>query len=409
MSIVPQGAPPWGRAAVLLLAGALAGAGLSAPVDPDAIRDKLEAMRAAGAIQGSDGRTTVSGAALPTPDKLALLRFLEETRHRTARLLGIRMEGSASALWLFAVAGEPGAPCQVRVRILPGEKPPIRIVVTAPESLQASELADHVCRALLRADALAQGCLDPADSVVRDERSAPYPAWFGAGVARLLDPARRQEDAESVLERWCRAELPEVLVLADAFSPYASADPALAAQLVAWLLDGPERGAQFAALRRLLVQGQPWDAALLADVAGCQPEPGAADACWDAWLLARRWAVLTPGVSAPGLVRRTRAQLPVRPAVLGSHLATFETLDPIEPEDLLDLRAASWLGTAVAGKLGLLQRLGAGRGDAYRAMTEAYSRFFLGLLRGSSRRRLEQILQEADAALRALEGDAHFP
>lgn len=345
----------------------------------------------------------VSGAGVSGADKLTLLRFVEEVRRRASRLLDLPLETPACAIALRVAEGEADAPGQVLVRVDPGEHPPIRVVAYGLPTLHPPLLADRLCGALLRADALAAGYRDPPGSAGASLRRAPYPAWFGAGVARLLETARRQEDAEDVLGRWERGKVLPAPVLAEAFSPHASADPALAAQLVAWLLEAPDRRARMVALRDTLARGRAWTAGAFFEAVGCDLSPGGPDAALDQWLLERRWAVLTPGTTSAGLVRRTRRQLRLRPGTPGLPFSALPSGTVLDPADLPARRSAPWMPEAAAAKVFALQRLASGRDAGYRQMAEAYTAFFVALQRRGSLRDLDRLLHAADGLLSALE------
>jgi hypothetical protein len=358
-------------------------------------------------MRSADGRLRIAGPALTSSEKLEILRFVEDVRDRVGRLLGTPFDGPEFAIGLHVRDSEPEDPGGLDVRVDAGQDPPIRIAIRNPRVLQAPVLAERICAALLRSDALARGYRDANGAAsLASLRCAPYPVWFGAGVARLLDASERQADAESVLSRWSAAQLPCVDVLADAFSPFASADVALAAQLVAWFLDAPDRATRYAHLRTELAKGTPWTSGLFAIAAGCDDEPGGADTAWDGWLLARRWTVLTPGVTHPGLLARTRDQLRVWPGAPGTPLSIFPVRCPLEPSDLILFRSEPWMPETAVAKVVAMQRLGGGRDEAYRRMAEAYSGFFLALQRRESKRRLTKLLAAAEALLVDLESKA---
>lgn len=382
------------------------GSPLSPPPDVDFVRERLSALRAQAPIRSSDGRVQIGGPALNAPDKLVLLRFVEDVRGRASRLLGIDFDGPAYAIAIHAEGGKPGAP-QIDVRVSRPADVPIRIALRNPEGLHAPDLTERLCSALLRADALANGYSDPPGEPTEPaRRCAPYPAWFGAGLARLLDAQRRQADAEAVLARWSDAQLPGVLTLAESFSPYAATDAALASQLVAWFLAAPERAARHVQLRTEFVHGVPWSSALFARAVGCKPLPGCADVDWDLWLLARRWVVLVPGTTQRALVLRTRDQLRVWPGTPGTPLDALPIRAPIEPHALIDLRKAPWMQATAVFKIATTVRIASGRDEAYNRMAMAYASFFAGLRDGESKRRLTASLAAAEGLLAELEAAA---
>ncbi len=400
--------------------GLAATAGLEArPQAPQAVRpslearevlDQLVAQRSRAPLRSADGTISVGGPALSAADSLHLIRVIEQVRGRLRRVLGLPLEGASTAIAVWAVADEdrseppppgeqdpPDRPlARLRVWVAADRTPPIRLLIENPEELEPQDLTRALCGAWLRADALANGWVDPEVLPPQISRSAPYPAWFGHGIARGLDPAVRQADAEATLERWSRAELPPVSVLLQPFSPYADADPALAAQLAAWLLDSTERSARLQTLRDAVIAAGGWSVPVVEQALGVGPERGTLGTDWDLWLLERRWAVLTPGVTPDAFWSRTPSQLLVRPGNPGTPLEAWHPRTPKRPAELIEHRRAAWMPSTASRKVFELQRLAVGRDEDYRHMAAAYTEFFVALQRGVSARRLRRALRIAE-------------
>lgn len=372
------------------------GGGLVPPAEADFVRERFALMQAAAAVRSADGRVFVAGNGLSASGKLTLLGFVEDVRVRASRLLGAPFEGSAFSIGVHVRPGERDVAATLDLRVDISRDPAILLTVRNPESVDAPDMAERLCVAFLGVDALVAGNVPGRG---RGPTPTPYPGWFGAGLARLLDVSARQDDAEGVLARWSAGGLPCFEVLAADFSPYASSDAALSAQLVAWFLDTPDRRSRYERLRRSLGQGRSWAPALLEAVAEPGDSPLALDARWDAWLLSRRWTVLSPGTTHPALVARTRDQVRVWPGSPGTPLGVLPVRRAMEPAELVARRTEPWVAATAAMQAAAMQRLGGGRGGAYRRVAESYAVFFDALRRRASEAVLARRLAEAEALL----------
>ncbi len=375
--------------------------------------DRYATQAADAPIRTADGGISVGGPGLGAADRLLLVRFIDDLRARMRQTLGVPLHASYAAVGVWAAADEPAAgpdaPLEplppdalpgagLVVRVAAGQQPPIRLTIRRPQTLDARELAQALCTAWLRADALAAGWADPPGHPARLLRNAPYPEWFGLGVARGMDRPRRQADAEETLARWSRAELPPVTALLRSFSPYADADPALASQLVAWVLEA----ATMSGLRDAVIAADGWSVAAVAGAMGLERDLAALGGGWDLWLLKRRWAVLTPGLAHDALWARTPPQLLVRPGNPGTPLDAWQPPVPKPPSELIRHRRASWMPATASRKVFEMQRLAAGRDERYQHMAAAYTEFFVALQRGDPARRLRHLLERADERFRTL-------
>ena len=448
----------------LAAAHAADGAGNSREEFAASVREKLASERVLRSADGLVSVTTpveISGA-----DALTLIRFVGDVRRRLSQLLGTPLDDEAYSLQLLvshvADGGSPGVDCWT----LMGRPPPIlRACVTGLDGVDPREVAAALCRGFLRVNAMKANWLDSEwakpDKTLPDNpdrfRHLPYPKWFGTGCARLLDVSARQDDAESALARLEAGNLPPVAELLSMKGSAADADPALAAQLVAWVLDDTPRAVRFRELRQAIiddVHGVWTPAAVLAIAAGTD-DAAAADAAWRQWLADRRWAILTPGSSHPAFVKRLRGllalapppekpadetakapdapdassitsttehtestessaedasgtmppELAVQPDILARipRAAFEENGGTILPEALVLHSDADWAPHAAMAMSGRLLRAAAGHGDDVLAAAKAYGEFFEAVKAREPRGDLARRLLDADALLQALE------
>ena len=422
------------------------------------VREKLADERV---VRSADGLVLVqSPADISGADALTLLRFVGDVRTRLGRLLDTRLDDERYTVRLIvhplADGESPGVDCFTVL----GTPPAIlKTVVAGLEQVDPREVAAALCRGFLRVNAMETDWRDPdgeAHGPLPPDpdrfKHLPYPKWFGTGCARLLDQSARQDDAESAIARLDAGNLPPVAELLAMNGSAAEADPALAAQLVAWLLDSSPRYARFQALRKAVVGDNGtghWTPAAVFAVAAETDDPVEADAVWRRWLSDRRWAILTPGSSHPAFLRRLRGllalmppsppspvvadgaesetatnpeageagevppELAVQPDVLSRipRAAFEENGGTILPEALVLHSDADWAPHAAMAMSGRLLRVAAGHGDDVLAAARAYGEFFEAVRARKPRGDLARLLLDADGRLQALEhrADAEQP
>ena len=179
-----------------------------------------------------------------------------------------------------------------------------------------------------------------------------------------------------------------------------SADPAVAAQLVAFWLSFPDPGRRLRTLCLRLAHGVPWSPELFFSTSVGDASPLAGDRAFDAWLYARTARILSVGVTTPSLVARTRVRMQIFPGRDGVPADWADAPQPLER--LLEPDSAPW-APAVARELrAWILRQAAGRGDAYREAARLYAEFFSDVLAGGRRLRgASDRLSDARAALDA--------
>ena len=409
-----------------LLAGAaavcaaLSSIAADAPLTADQVRDVLAQNNS---YRSSDGLTlVVGGKDLPGADALRLCQFSTDVRKRLSSQLAITMDGPAFTTEIRVLSTTPEKDAYVACSVLPQGMFRIHVWIAGLGEVNPEDVAGALCGGLLRADALAHGWTDAEGQTVQ-LGADPYPVWFGTGVARLLNIANRQYDAEHTIELLESERLPGLIELLSAGESLAQTDRAVASQLVAWLASdgmGPEG---FRGLRKRVLSDGGWAAA-----AGFPDAEAAAEGekTWREWLQHRKWVILTPGMSHPAFVRRVRDLL-----LLAGEDAEKEPEEgeegeegkeekpprksrippevfvsgPLDPEALLRHSREPWAPEAAVAMSGRLQRSLAGHGQDLLAVAAGYGAYFQAVVERRPPSELRRLLDNAEALLAALEKD----
>lgn len=354
----------------------------------------IEKLGEYNGIFNSDQTVRVSGEPLNSVDKQIIMQFVEDVRSRLQQLTNSSFTGEPYRLSIFAENAEPDRPCLIEKDLLSPKvgyknQPTIRISIINPSKMDARDLAREICDGYLSMKVLVSA---------QDSTYAEPPAhWFTAGLARYLDTAPRQDDAESFLAKWHAAKLPPLWKLALINSPHPSADVDVATQLVAYWLSFPDRGKRLDLLCRALGAGDPWSPTLFAETSSGLVELRKADRDFDVWLLARRDTVLVPGQTHRELVTRAYFDLVLNP---GKDNAALDVPVNASPSVLVDRIDEAWTRPCARTKADRIMRLSAGRGAKFRKAAEKYAEFFDGVFRGEAKPKLLATLRLAEIMLR---------
>ena len=355
----------------------------------------------------SSGSTRIDGnGILGYAERSVLKDFLSDVRGRVEAALPSFCPGASPVLCVSVftnAACADGAPAFVRPPVFrraagrDGARTDIALAVENPgNGLDARKLAERAVDGLLGAAVAAAAPGGPPAAAANRP-----PPWFAAGLARTFDVAARQTDYDSTRASWSHASLPPVSALVSADSPFPSADPALAAELVSWWLSFPGKKERWAEMRGRLAAGEAWGPALFF-ATGPGGDAQAADRDWDSWLVARRRLVLSPGTTTRAHVVRALAAMNLVPGADGVPADLGGGPRPLA--DIFGPSASSWAQAAAAAKLETLARLSAGRGDGFRAAAGTLSGLLAPVAAG--RRAPDGAAETARAALAALAGSA---
>ena len=242
-----------------------------------------------------------------------------------------------------------------------------------------------------------------------DGPPAPPPSWLSEGLLRNLDPEARAGDLESILEAWQHGRLgpvesllrgaPAILHVPDTAVP--GLVQAWQGAVVNWFTSVPGRRSRFEALFERLGAGE----ALTPDwLAGALQGKGGSglDELWDRWLLRQRYAVHRVGDVSARLLRQLNAELLLYPGTHGIPLdVPFGPATPIEAVPAF--RAAEWMPDYARRTIVRLERLGAGRDEAFRAVVELWGDLFRAVLAGDDAAALRARIRVARAQQSVLE------
>ncbi|MBQ3811765.1 MAG: hypothetical protein II839_13225 [Kiritimatiellae bacterium] len=344
-------------------------------------------------LRSSDDGVRVLAPDLPPADRAVLLGFATDLRDALEAKLGVRGASPDEArhasfrtddcrLLVSCVADAAGtnAPARIETRFdphRPGRSWQIPLVATVsnPENgLDPHVLAERIVRGWIDLKVLtlawsAAGAGRPAAA-----GPTPFPAWFGTGLARSLDPATRQADFDCVRDALFGGRVPPLPALLAADAPAPSADPALAAQLVEFWVSFPECPRRFGALCRALAGGRPWSPELFLATSIRKTDAFAADADFSAWMQRRASRILTPGETTDSFVGRTFVAMQLFPGRDGVPEGISDA--PLPLERLLEPDAREWAPAAARALKAEILHRAIGRGDAFRAACDRFAAFF---------------------------------
>lgn len=360
----------------------------------DVSKNAAEKISSYNGTSNSDQTVRVSGEAFNSVDKQIIMQFAEDVRSRLQMLTDSSFTGDAYRLSIYAEDAESDRPCSIEKQLISPEVglqrlPTIRISIINPSKMDARELAREICDGYLSMNVLvcSQG----------SNHAEPPARWFTAGLARYLDTAVRQDDAENFLTQWQSAKLPPLWKLASINSPYPSAQIDVAAQLVAYWLDFPDRGKRMDLLCRALGAGDPWSPELFVETSSGILEMRKADRDFDVWLLGRRDNILAPGQTHREFMIRAYFSLVLNP---GEDGAPVDVPANSSAALLVDRMGEGWTRSCARIKAERIMRLSAGRGAKFRKAAEKYAEFFDGVIRGEPKPKLLASLRLAEIMLR---------
>ena len=213
-------------------------------------------------------------------------------------------------------------------------------------------------------------------------------------MARHLEIAIRQTDADTTIFLWQNAALPPFWQLASANKPPTEA---VGATLAAYWLSHPERKARLDALCTRLAGGEEWTHSLFTEiVTGTKQDVFTADRAFDTWLLERRDTILTVGTTPHYLPARAWRMLFLHPGEDGvpAHIPPDSPLSA-----LIDHRDQKWAKTCASSKHAKMLRLATGRDEKMLETAKAYAEFFAGFAKGEPALTLQGKLVRAELLL----------
>jgi len=263
----------------------------------------------------------------------------------------------------------------------------------------------------------ADGSTKPDWRRVRQHAPPPTPAWLSIGMARNLFPVLMAENNALSARLWQEGRIPSLQRLLAQYAAPATSfchDPdgtdsqgrdVACGLLVALIASQANHKEIFSHLFAELAAGHPVNTATLATCfPKCKNSADIEDA-WDRWLFRQRYIVHQLGRFLPENIAQLRAELLLYPGVSGIPLTT-NVNQVLTFENLIDQRKAPWVPSLAEQKSNTLRRLTAGRGAELGAVADAYCKFLSALKAQAGKRKLNNLLQDAERKLNALEHKA---
>lgn len=350
--------------------------------------------RPAAPMFSRDGAVTVRSQVEQNGYRAPILVFVDRTREGLQRTVRMKL-GSANAPLEIVVGGQRDGDTRVvasQVRGMDG-KMRERIELPDPEAADLVQFKRAICVALLR------GWMSEAGGPQGVPREMP--AWLIGGLMRYMERETRLADLDRTLLLWSHACLPPASELV-AFDCWASLrEPAVAATMLAWLLERRASGNAFEMLLRGLATGSDWRADRVALAVVGNSDEAAFDEALDLWLLSEGRQVVQVGVTSDGVVRRFRANLLLYPSDCDKEWKSGRPW--VSFEEAIALVADPAIRRWAVDKANAVRLAAVGHDGMLLAVCDAYAHFLESCARGEKRDVLLRLLQEAEAKRSELE------
>ena len=227
--------------------------------------------------------------------------------------------------------------------------------------------------------------------IARSFVGADMPDWLAQGALRCVDDNVRRADMRFILELWSSARLPFFPALCTDLRVGKGKAAALPGYVAGWIKEKKILGK---------LQSEGWNGKRLAEMLTGEKDPVLQDRASDERLARLARSVLEPGSAGRWELDFFSSRLMLYPPYFDAKLfggrAMCSFNDAIEAgESNLLVRATAFLKSREIPLYAL------GRGDELRATADAYTRFLLGVAAGEERKKLEQLLNNADSRLEA--------
>ncbi len=374
----------------------------AAPTTESIIKKAEELASKAGTVS-ADGFARVSGSAFNSADQQVIRGFITDIRSRLSAVTGVDFPLSEYRVWIIGEKGDTLSSSAYNIALVPGalkfpNMATIRINVENPENMDSRELADAVSEALFMLKIYLAGRAGGKTPNLSEVRRLPQ--WFTTGLARAMDPDRRQRYAEETLKLWESGHLPPAWELAAPNSVYASAYPCVAAQLAAFWLQFPDPAARLDRICSLIAGGDSWSSSVFDSTSSGKGSAYLFDRAFDEWMCGRRFAILTTGVTYPDFILRTLRRMYVSPGFDGTpDLNGNLKYRPLPVNKWAEFSGSGWARQTAAAKIEFIGISSAGRGDKFREAAAMFSELFAKWAEGSDRDSLRAMWQKAENAM----------
>lgn len=220
---------------------------------------------------------------------------------------------------------------------------------------------------------------------------ADMPDWLAQGVLRCHDENVRRADTRFVLELWSSARLPFFPALCTDLRVGKGKAAALPGYVAGWIRERKILG-------KLKTEG--WDGKRLAEMLTGETDPVLQDRASDERLARLARSVIEPGVCGRWELDFFSSRLLLYSPYFDTNLIGDNAVCSFR--EAMDVGESNLLVRAMALlKAREVPLYAIGRGDGLRMAADAYTRFLLGIAAGEDRKKLEQLLNNADSRLEA--------
>jgi hypothetical protein len=354
-----------------------------------------KATMPASPIYSGDGRIVVHAPMAKSLYRSPVLVFADRTRQDLSRATHMKFEPENGLLDIIIGNKSDGDKSVLSSRQKDSATGAVRERIELPD-------AEHADLGRLRvAVCTAFLRLWIVDAAPDPAKAADLPDWLLEGLVRYLNRETRQQDLDRALLLWSRACLPPAAQLVATDSEAAGKEPAVAAVLAGWLLEKKATGAPLESILRDAARGEKWSVASASRLLAGDDDPFAFDECLDRKFLADGRKVIVPGVTTDGAVTRFRATL-----LLYTPLSDTFTYTSSFGKSFREAMAGADDPACRAEafeQAGRVRLAAVGRDGTLLAVSEAYERFLLALARGGKPSELAQLLADAEVRRAAME------
>ena len=365
--------------------------------DADGVAAAKELAARIVSARSSSGRFSSAGA-----DRFAVydfVRWIEDLAERYESVTGLELPRSrAPLIRVFFIEEEQAKPQILSASRIEDDVMTHSVTVLNYESGAVEQLMASMSQCLT--EAILHSARRDRGSMVN---ALIVPVWLAEGIAQNLYAGQRKRNSEKMLAQWKEGRMiPLATLLGD---DQADLDPESLRMarglLVGWLLSF---GKDAAMLGRVCDEALKDGRADSEDVIGLLMAEGVTDpgAGWDMWMLRQDRMVYLPGGTTMNDLAWLKAQLLIYPADFGIRLSE-DLPEKLVCEDMIALKDVKGLRDILETRFVEMQLKGAGKGDEFRGIVDAYCRFFDGVIKEKADWRLKGYLTDAENRLRDFE------
>lgn len=360
--------------------------------DEQTDQDKLIAQMAkrlndSAGLSNQDGSVTISGICFSHQEKLILKDFVEGIRDQLTKITGLKFPSSAYRILVIGAVPksreDDTKTAHYKINIVPDAMPhqdaaTIELIILHPKAMDSHEFAANVIR----------GYFALYTHVTRKDDyegiSTELPKWFINGLARQIDFSVQQKDINNILYLWSKALIPTIDNLIEEDSTLTQTNDAIASALVGFWLDCDNFKDRVKQLFTELANGAKWSSDLYRKTIRSDFSMEELDVCFDFWILAQRFKILSVGTSSECLAERIITHLMLVP---GSGSVPDEVgvkWVALHPSELAKFKNEPWAKKLAEKNQRFILVASTGRNDKFRVAAAELGAFYQEIIAGKA-------------------------